>query len=136
MIIDCDTHILPPDTYDYMGPEWDEARPRFVWDHEGLLTDVRFPGGPPPDPGAPPLPRPGTGARYRWMYHLEERLRDYEKLGIERQFLFPQLTATVFSYVVDARLAGAMAHSWNVAIRNLVRRHPGRLIGGALVALQ
>lgn len=136
MIIDADTHFLPPDTYDHMGAEWDALRPRFRWDDKGMVTDVIFPGEPPAVPGATPLPPPGTGSRYRGMYHMDERLRDYEKLGIEQQFLFPQLTATVFSYMVEPRLAGAMAHSWNLAILKLMREHPRALIGGALVALQ
>ena len=136
MIIDADTHFLPPDTYDYMGPEWDALRPRFKWDEKGLVSDVIFPGEPPLVPGATPLPPPGTGSNYRGMYYMDERLRDYEKLGIDQQFLFPQLTATVFTYVVEPRLAGAMAHSWNLAILKLMREHPRALIGGALVALQ
>jgi predicted TIM-barrel fold metal-dependent hydrolase len=136
VIIDCDTHFLPPDAYDRMGAEWETKRPRFIWDGQGLLTGVEFPGAPPPVPGATPLEPPGTGARARGMYDMEERLRDSEKLGIERQFLFPQLTATVFSYLVEPRLAGAMAHSYNLSILELVRRHSNRLIGGALVALQ
>jgi hypothetical protein len=37
MIIDCDTHFLPPDAYDYMGREWDKQRPRFVWDDKELI---------------------------------------------------------------------------------------------------
>jgi predicted TIM-barrel fold metal-dependent hydrolase len=136
MIIDADTHFLPPDTYDYMGPEWDALRPRFRWNDKGLVSDVIFPGEPPLVPGATPLPPPGTGSNYRGMYYMDERLRDYEKLGIDQQFLFPQLTATVFTYVVEPRLAGAMAHSWNLAILKLMREHPRELIGGALVALQ
>ena len=136
MIIDADTHFLPPDTYDHMGGEWDALRPRFTWDDKGMVTDVVFPGAPPAVPGATPLPPPGTGSRYRGMYYMDERLRDYEKLGIDQQFLFPQLTATVFTYLVEPRLAGAMAHSWNVSILKLMREHPGKLIGGALVALQ
>jgi predicted TIM-barrel fold metal-dependent hydrolase len=136
VIVDCDTHFLPPDAYDRMGAEWERLRPRFVWDGQGLLTGVEFPGEPPRVPGATPLEPPGTGARYRGMYDMGERLRDYEKLGIERQFLFPQLTATVFSYLVEPRLAAAMAHSYNLSVLELVRQHPGRLIGGALVALQ
>ncbi len=136
MIVDCDTHFLPPDAYDHMGPEWEQKRPRFVWDGEGMLAGVEFPGAPPRVPGATPLEPPGTGARYRGMYDMEERLRDYQKLGIERQFLFPQLTATVFSYLVEPRLAGAMAHSYNLSVLKLMRQHPDRLIGGALVALQ
>jgi predicted TIM-barrel fold metal-dependent hydrolase len=136
MIIDCDTHYLPRDAYDHMGAEWERLRPRFVWDAQGMLTGVEFPGAPPSVPGATPLEPPGTGARYRGMYDMDERLRDYQKLGIERQFLFPQLTATVFSYLVEPRLAGAMAHSYNLSVLKLVQRHPDQLIGGALVALQ
>ncbi|MDB5811865.1 MAG: amidohydrolase [Betaproteobacteria bacterium] len=136
MIIDADTHFLPPDTYDYMGDEWDAVRPRFQWDDKGMVSDVIFPGEPPLVPGATPLPPPGTGSNYRGMYYMDERLRDYEKLGIEQQFLFPQLTATVFTYMVEPRLATAMAHSWNLAIQKLMRQHPSALIGGALVALQ
>jgi predicted TIM-barrel fold metal-dependent hydrolase len=136
MIIDCDTHYLPPDAYDYLGPEWDARRPRFVWDDKGILTAVEFPGAPPVVPGATPLEPPGTGARYRGMYYMDERLRDYEKLGIEQQFLFPQLTSTVFSYLVEPRLANAMAHSWNLSILKQIKEHPRELIGGAMVALQ
>lgn len=136
MIIDCDTHFLPRDAYDFMGTEWEVSRPRFRWDGSGLLSGVDFPGSPPPVAGATPLEPPGTGARYRGMYDMEERLRDYGKLGIERQFLFPQLTATVFSYLVEPRLAGAMARSYNLSILKLMRQYPQQLIGGALVALQ
>ena len=126
MIIDCDTHYLPPDAYDYMGTEWESLRPRFRWDDKGLLTSVDFPGAPAPVAGATPLEPPGTGARYRGMYDIDERLGDYARLGIDRQFLFPQLTATVFSYLVEPRLAGAMAHSYNLSILKLVERHPDR----------
>lgn len=136
MIIDADTHFLPPDVYDYVGDEWMDLRPRFTWDDKGLLTDVVFPGEPPLVPGATPLPPPGTGSRYRGAYYIDERLADYEKLGIDKQFLFPQLTSTMFSYLVEPRLATAMAHSWNVAILKLLKKYPENLIGGALVALQ
>ncbi len=82
MIIDADTHFLPPDTYDYMGQEWDALRPRFTWNDKGMVSDVIFPGEPPLVPGATPLPPPGTGSNYRGMYYMDERLRDYEKLGM------------------------------------------------------
>jgi hypothetical protein len=29
MIIDADTHFLPPDVYDYVGDEFEGLRPRF-----------------------------------------------------------------------------------------------------------
>lgn len=136
MIIDADTHFMPPDVYDYMGAQWDALRPRFAWDEKGLLTAVDFPGQPKPVPGATPLPPPGTGSRYRGAYYIEERLKDYEKLGIDQQFLFPQLTSILFSYLIEPKLAGAMAHSWNVSIARLLKAYPENLIGGALVALQ
>ncbi|MGZ5092547.1 MAG: amidohydrolase family protein [Burkholderiales bacterium] len=136
MIIDSDTHFLPPDVYDYVGDEFMDVRPQFSWDEKGLLTEVKFPGEPALVPGATPLPPPGTGSRYRGAYYIEERLSDYEKLGIDKQFLFPQLTSTMFSYLVEPRLATAMAHSWNISIVKLLKKYPQHLIGGALVALQ
>jgi len=136
MIIDADTHFLPLDIYDHMGPEWDALRPRYTWDDKGMFEAIDFPGQPPQVPGATPNPPPGTGARYRGTYYMDERLRDYEKLGIDQQFLFPQFTTMLFSYLVEPRLATAMAHSWNVAILKLLRQYPRELVGGALVALQ
>lgn len=119
-----------------MGEEWDELRPRLIWDDKGFVSDVVFPGAPPNVNGATPLPPPGTGSNYRGMYYMDERLRDYEKLGIEQEFLFPQLTAMLFSYLIEPKLANAMAHSWNVSILELMREHPAHIIGGAMVALQ
>jgi predicted TIM-barrel fold metal-dependent hydrolase len=136
MIIDCDTHFLPRDAYDYCGAEWDALRPRFGFDHNGQLTAVSFPGAPADVPGATPLPPPGSGSRHSGLYDIEVRLRDYENLGIDCQFLFPQLTGTAFSYLPEPRLAAAMAHSWNLAVLRHLRAYPQKLIGGALVALQ
>ncbi len=136
MIIDCDTHFLPRDAYDYAGPEWDALRPHFVFDASGLLTEIDFPGAPPDVAGATPLPPPGSGSRHPGLYDIDVRLRDYDKLGIDRQFLFPQLTGTAFSYLPAALLGTAMAHSWNLAVLKHLRAHPQHLIGGALVALQ
>ncbi len=136
MIIDCDTHFLPRDAYDRTGAEWEALRPRLLFDDKGQLTALDFPGAPAEVAGATPLPPPGSGSRYAGLYDMEVRLRDYEKLGIDRQFLFPQLTGTAFSYLPEKRLGTAMAHSWNLAVLNHLRAYPQQLIGGALVALQ
>ena len=136
MIIDCDTHFHPRDAYDYTGPQFDPLRPHFVFDDQGCLAAIDFPGAPPEVPGATPLPPPGSGARHPGLYDMEVRLRDYEKLGIDAQFLFPQLTGTAFSYMPEPALGSAMAHSWNLAVLKHLRAYPGQLIGGALVALQ
>jgi len=136
LIIDCDTHFHPRDAYDYTGPQFDPLRPHFVFDDQGYLAAIDFPGAPPEVPGATPLPPPGSGARHPGLYDMEVRLRDYEKLGIDAQFLFPQLTGTAFSYLPEPALGSAMAHSWNLAVLKHLRAYPGQLIGGALVALQ
>jgi predicted TIM-barrel fold metal-dependent hydrolase len=136
VIIDCDTHFLPRDAYDYTGAEWDAVRPHLRFDANGLHTAIDFPGAPREVPGATPLPPPGSGSRHPGLYDIEVRLRDYEKLGIDRQFLFPQLTGTAFSYLPEPRLGTAMAHSWNVAVLKHLRACPQHVIGGALVALQ
>jgi hypothetical protein len=136
LIIDCDTHFLPRDAYDHMGGEWAVLRPQLVFDAKGQLTGIDFPGAPALVPGSTPLPPPGSGARYPGLYDIEVRLRDYEKLGIDKQFLFPQLTGTAFSYLPEKKLGAAMAHSWNLAVLNHLKTYPQQLIGGALVALQ
>ena len=132
MIIDCDTHFLPRDAYDYCGSEWDALRPHFAFDEKGQLTTVDFPGAPADVAGATPLPPPGSGSRHPGLYDIEIRLRDYEKLGIDCQFLFPQLTGTALSYLPEPRLGAAMAHSWNLAVLRHLRAYPQQLIGGAL----
>ncbi len=136
MIIDADTHFLPRDVYDYMGDEWDAVRPRITWDDDGLFAAIDFPGRPEQTAGSTPNTPPGTGYRCRGTYYMDERLRDYDKLGIDQQFLFPQLTTMLFSYLVEPRLGSAMAHSWNLSILKLLREFPRHLIGGAMVALQ
>lgn len=136
MIIDCDTHFLPRDAYDYTGAAFDARRPHFRFDEKGQLSAIDFPGAPREVPGATPLPPPGSGSRHPGLYDIAVRLRDYEKLGIDAQFLYPQLTGTAFSYLPEPALGTAMAHSWNLAVLNHLRAHPRHLIGGALVALQ
>jgi predicted TIM-barrel fold metal-dependent hydrolase len=135
MIIDMDTHILPRDIYDYVeGPTADQ-RPVFEFDQNGLMTGWEFPGAY-HVPGTTPLFPPGAGGNYKGLTDIEERLNDYEKLGIEKQLLLPQFTAILFNYTLDAELAMQMAHSYNLSIQRLFSKYPDRLIGGALVALQ
>src|SRR5688572_14038706 len=116
MIIDMDTHILPRDIYDYVeGPTADQ-RPVFEFDQNGLMTGWEFPGAY-HVPGTTPLFPPGAGGNYKGLTDIEERLNDYEKLGIEKQLLLPQFTAILFNYTLDAELAMQMAHSYNLSIQ-------------------
>jgi hypothetical protein len=59
MIIDCDTHILPRDSYARIDGPLAALAPRFTVDADGFINGTEFPGAPRPVPGATPLPSPG-----------------------------------------------------------------------------
>ncbi len=136
MIIDADTHFLPRDAYDYVEGPFADLRPQFEFDSKGCCVDVHFPGAPPKVPHSTPNPPPGTGSNYGGMCDMAERLEDYRKMGIQKQVLFPQMSAMMFHYLVEPRLATAMARSYNYCVSELVKKHPNELIGAALVPLQ
>jgi len=136
MIIDCDTHILPRDSYEHIEGPLAALAPKFTTDDSGFITGTVFPGAPAPVPGATPLPSPGSGSRYPGMYPGPERARFFAEQGIDRELVLPQFSAMLFSYLIDPSLATAMAHSYNVSILNAMHAEPERIIGAALVALQ
>jgi predicted TIM-barrel fold metal-dependent hydrolase len=135
MIIDCDTHFMPRDAFDHVEREFLDRRPILKFENTGLLADVEFPGEPPRVAGATPLPAPGSGAHYPGNTDMEVRLKEYDKMGIEAQFILPQFTGW-WSYLIDAPLANALAHSWNLSMLRLMREYPKAVHGIALVALQ
>lgn len=135
MIIDCDTHFMPRDAFERVGRELDKQRPVLKFDEHGIYTALDFPGRPVPLPLATPLDGPGTGWQYAGMSDMEARLKDYEEMGIERACLLAQYSGW-WSYLVEPELATAMAHSWNLSVLDLQRKHPRHVAGIALVALQ
>jgi len=135
VIIDMDTHILPRDIYDYIEGPAADRRPVFEFDASGKLLNWTFPGWHTVQ-GTTPMFPPGSGAGYTGMTDIDARLEDHVRLGIDRQLLLPQYTATLFNYTLDADLGLAMAHSYNLSILNLIKSYPGYFIGAALVALQ
>lgn len=136
MIIDCDTHILPRDSYERIEGPLAALAPRFTVDAAGFVNGTEFPGAPAPVPGSTPLPSPGSGCRYPGMYPGPERAQFFAEQGIDRELVLPQFSAMLFSYLVDAPLATAMAHSYNLSILDAMQAEPDRIIGAALVALQ
>ena len=135
MIIDCDTHFMPRDAFAYLDGPLKALAPRLKFDSEGALIDVEFPGAPPAVPGTTPLPPPGSGAHYPGNTNMEVRLKDYDSLGIACQLILPQFTGW-WSYLIEPTLAGALAHSWNLAMLRLMQENSGKVYGVALVALQ
>jgi predicted TIM-barrel fold metal-dependent hydrolase len=135
MIIDCDTHFMPRDAFQHVDEPLRAYVPQLKFDEGGLLSGIEFPGEPAAVPGTTPLPAPGSGAPYPGNTDIEVRLKDYEKMAIDRQFILPQFTGW-WSYLIEPKLANALACSWNRSMLRLMGEYPGRVYGVALVALQ
>lgn len=135
MIIDCDTHIMPRDAFEDMPPELRDQSPVLEYDAQGLLVDIKFPGGPAQVPGTTPLGPPGSGAKMKGLVDLDVRLADFPVLKIDHQFILPQL-AGWWTYMIDAPLAIAIARSYNRSNLRLMERFGDLLAGVAIVPLQ
>jgi predicted TIM-barrel fold metal-dependent hydrolase len=133
MIIDCDTHFLPVDAFDYIEGELANQRPVYRYHEHGDYWDFDFQL--PHLPGTTPLAPPGSGAHYKGISDIEVRMSDYEKMGIDIHFMLPQFTGW-WSYLIEPQLATAMARSHNLAVLKLMQRYPGKILGVALIALQ
>ena len=97
MIIDCDTHIIPRDAFDYMEEEVARQRPRLHFDEKGLYTHCDFSARPPLVSNTTPLPsfadsRGGSGVDLLGMSDMDARVKDLEKLGVDQQVVLPQFT--------------------------------------------
>lgn len=135
MIIDCDTHLMPADAFDAVGEHLAALKPTLKFDDQALYVDVDFPGYR-DVPGTSPLPAPGSGAIFRSLWNIEDRMGDYDRrLGIEQHVVLPQFSGW-WSYLIEAELACAMARSHNQALLGLMREFPGRILGSALIPLQ
>jgi predicted TIM-barrel fold metal-dependent hydrolase len=136
MIIDCDTHVIPRDAFDYVDEKVAGLRPVFHFDDKGHWWHCDFPGKPEEVPGTTPLPGiRGAGTDFDGMCDMNARLRDFAKLGVDVQVIGPQFTGW-WSYLIEPELATAMARSHNLAVLKIMREYPGKFIGAALVALQ
>jgi len=141
MIIDCDTHIIPRDAFDYMDEGLKQNRPLLHFDKEGLYTHSDFPAKPPLVPGTTPLPsyansRGGSGTDLLGMTDIEVRLKDLQRLGVDQQVVLPQFTPWAWSNLLEPDLAQAIAHSYNQSIVTIMKKHPKKFIGVAHAPLQ
>jgi predicted TIM-barrel fold metal-dependent hydrolase len=135
-IVDCDAHIILPDSMDHVAGDLAKLRPRFRYDEGGHFLDREFPGEPPEVPGITPTITSGSGTNYDGMTVLAARVRDCATMGVDRQVLLPQFTNMRWSYAIAPELATAMARSHNRAMLAAVRQYPDLFIGTILVALQ
>jgi len=135
MIIDCDTHFMPLNAFDRLPAALSALRPVIKLDGSGAYADLEFPGYPPAVPGTTPLPAPGSGWQYPGMVDMEARVKEYAGMGIDLTCLLPQLSGW-WSYLLEPDLATGIAHSWNLAVLDLIRKYPRHVVGTALVGLQ
>jgi predicted TIM-barrel fold metal-dependent hydrolase len=133
LIVDCDSHFMPRDAFDYIDDEFESIRPRLEVDSKGILQDIHF--SLPYVAGTTPLSPPGSGSRYPGNMDLDARMEYYEQQGINEHLMLPQFTGW-WSYLIEPRLARSIAHSWNTAFLRIKREPPGRIHPVALVALQ
>ena len=136
MIIDCDTHLMPRDAFEGISGSLAEKKPKLQFDRQDLYVDVEFPGYPAEMPGTSPLPAPGSGALFRSLWNVEDRMCDYDhRLGIEQHVVLPQFSGW-WSYLIEPALACGMARSHNEALVRLMKELPRRVLGAALIPLQ
>jgi predicted TIM-barrel fold metal-dependent hydrolase len=135
VIIDCDTHLMPRDAFDGVRGDLAALKPALKFDDQNLYTDVDFPGYR-EIPGTSPLLAPGSGAMFRSLWNVEDRMGDYDhRLGIEQHVVLPQFSGW-WSYLIEPELACAMARSHNQALLAFMKEFPGRILGSALIPLQ
>jgi aminocarboxymuconate-semialdehyde decarboxylase len=125
-----DTHFAPTDEFAYMPPEFDSLRPRWLSFGAGRVALVA--------PNRPPL-RKLTGVfspAFHWPGNFEvgPRLKDMDMLGVERQLLNPEFSQ--YCYETEPRLMAAMCRSANSAFGNVIKQHPDRFIGCAVLPTQ
>ena len=135
MHIDCDCHFFPNDAFDYVDERFAAAKPRLGFNEDGGLAGIDFSGRPAQLPGTNPLPPPGGGSGRAGMCDIDARIEEYDRMGVDRQLLVPQMTGW-WSYLIEPELAAALARSWNQAILRAVERYPKRAWGVALIPLQ
>ncbi len=137
MIIDCDSHIMPRDAFDYVGDEYSSHAPRVKFDDSGRFVDVEYRVNPAYIAGTTPLPvsHPSHGLTYLGNADMGARLADYERMGVQAHLALPQLTGW-WSYLIDPEVGTAIGHSWNIALAKIMRQYPRQVLGAALVALQ
>lgn len=136
-VIDADTHFLPRDAFDdpesqeRFGSRW----PRYVWDTKGRGV-VDFPER---WDQLTPLQRTMVGNHHFRPHHAAEldsevRVKWLDSVGFDMQVLVP--SPAPFPYALEPEIGLAACRSYNNAIGRVLKKHPGRFVGLALVPLQ
>ena len=82
MIIDCDSHFMPKDAFEYLDDAVAGLAPRLEIDDKRILKDIHFTL--PNPPGTTPLSAPGSGSSYLGNMDLDARMDYYRQQGIDQ----------------------------------------------------
>jgi len=135
-IIDLDSHIGPNDQWDYLPDEFRNMRPIQVFDRLGRTVLVN-----PPRAHGDARPNRRESATFELKkaatngyFDPEVRLKYMDKLGVELQMLNPRLSP--ICYEIEPKLGAALCRSTNQSIGNILKKHPDRFLGAAILPTQ
>lgn len=137
IIIDVDSHFMPKDAFEdqesqkRFGRRW----PRFVFD-AAKRSRVVFPERLQSlTPHQRSLPCSLIASkRHPGYYDSDERVAWLDQAGIDMEVLIPSPAS--FAYDVEPEIGIAVCRSYNDAIGRILKRHPSRFIGLAVVPMQ
>lgn len=130
-LIDMDTHFSPTDEFARVPDKFKDLAPRWepCGDGQVVLVTPGRPGPPPKKSGtySPQVREPGD-------FDAAIRLRDMDRMGVEKQLLSPEFTQLCFEY--EPILGAALCRSSNIAVGEVLRGHPDRFVGAAVLPTQ
>jgi hypothetical protein len=133
-IIDCDSHFIIPEIFDYVEGDLRKNLPEYIVDPRSILVNIKYTSDPitnkmddNPD---------NTHCELPGMINIPERLQDLKKMKVDYQMLTPQERAMRFNYSVEKNLAASMAHSYNLTVKKIVDQYPDKFFGAALLPMQ
>jgi predicted TIM-barrel fold metal-dependent hydrolase len=158
VVIDADSHVFEPQAVwtQYLEPEYrfaarsafsyhDDGEGHFgvilngkpaPWLNRGMLNRYALwrPGMTPEaigalDPAKPVEINPGA-------HEAKQRLRDMDRMGVERAVVFPTLFAEYFPLTENPDIAHALARAYNNWILDFCRGSGGRLVPVAVLPMQ
>ncbi len=133
--IDCDSHFLPFDAFDDVDPKFADRAPRFVFDAQGRSVVVYKPRWDQIPPFMWNYPTCFVaGQRHPGTADADVRAHDLAKIGFDMQVLVPNNAP--YAYDVDPELGVSVCRSYNNAVSRVLKKHPDKFIGLAVVPMQ
>ncbi len=129
-LIDMDSHFAPADEFDYVPDDLRHLTPAWLPQGQGKVGLVLAAGQEVPKRSGTLVPH----KRFPGDFDPDARLKDMDTMGVEKQLLNPEFGQ--YQFEIDSRLAAEMCRSANHAIGKVLKAHPDRFIGSAVLPTQ